>query len=124
MKDIGAEHDEIHAREERRALQMAELRSTNGDLDESRRLLVAEGDSWFDYPGADVLDDLEDGYGYEVVSVANAGDTLESMAYSNAQLCKLYRKLGFRLRYLNAPRSISRTGDRTPAREVLATRNL
>jgi DNA adenine methylase len=37
---------------------------------------------------------------------------------------KLYRALGFRLRYLTAPRMISCTGDRTPAREVLATRNL
>jgi DNA adenine methylase len=36
----------------------------------------------------------------------------------------LYRKLGFRLRFLEAPRMISCTGDRTPAREVLATRNL
>ena len=36
----------------------------------------------------------------------------------------LYRGLGFRMRYLDGPRSISRTGDRTPAREVLATRNL
>ncbi len=40
------------------------------------------------------------------------------------RIIKLYQKLGFKLRYLEAPRSISRTGDRTPAREVLATRNL
>ena len=37
---------------------------------------------------------------------------------------KLYRKLGFDVRFLNAPRRISRTGDRTPAREIMATRNL
>jgi DNA adenine methylase len=37
---------------------------------------------------------------------------------------KLYRGLGFKLRYLTAPRMISCTGDRTPAREVLATKNL
>jgi DNA adenine methylase len=36
-------------------------------------------------------------------------------------LCK---KLGYDVRYLSAPRRISCTGDRTPAREVLATRNL
>ena len=36
----------------------------------------------------------------------------------------LYRRLGFRLRYLNAPRRISSSGDRTPAREVFATRNI
>jgi len=36
----------------------------------------------------------------------------------------LYRKLGYTLRFLKAPRRISCTGDRTPAREVLATRNV
>ena len=36
----------------------------------------------------------------------------------------LYRRLGFRLRYLDAPRRISSSGDRTPAREVFATRNI
>ena len=40
------------------------------------------------------------------------------------RIVKLYRELGFTLRYLQAPRLISCTGDRTPAREVLATRNL
>jgi DNA adenine methylase len=36
----------------------------------------------------------------------------------------LYRKLGYRIAFVDAPRHISCTGDRTPAREVLATRNL
>jgi DNA adenine methylase len=36
----------------------------------------------------------------------------------------LYQRLGYDVRFLSAPRRISRTGDRTPAREVLATRNL
>lgn len=36
----------------------------------------------------------------------------------------LYQSLGFALRFLKAPRRVSCTGDRTPAREVLATRNL
>ncbi len=40
------------------------------------------------------------------------------------RIVKLYRGLGFTLRYLQAPRLISCTGDRTPAREVLATKNL
>ena len=43
---------------------------------------------------------------------------------ATARIIKLYRKLGFHLHYLDAPRSISRTGDRTPAKEVLATRNI
>ncbi|OFW40494.1 MAG: adenine methyltransferase [Acidobacteria bacterium RIFCSPLOWO2_12_FULL_67_14b] len=37
---------------------------------------------------------------------------------------KLYKKLGYQIRNLTAPRLISCTGDRTPAKEVLATRNL
>lgn len=40
------------------------------------------------------------------------------------RIVKLYRGLGYRLTYLTAPRLISCTGDRTPAKEVLATRNL
>ncbi len=40
------------------------------------------------------------------------------------RICDLYRQHGFRLEFLTAPRRISCTGDRTPAREVLATRNL
>lgn len=36
----------------------------------------------------------------------------------------LYRQLGYDVRFLDAPRRISCTGDRTPAREILATRNL
>ena len=36
----------------------------------------------------------------------------------------LYRKLGYTLRFLEAPRRINNTGDRTPAREILATRNV
>ena len=37
---------------------------------------------------------------------------------------QLYRKLGYVVAILNAPRFINCTGDRTPAREVLAIRNL
>ena len=36
----------------------------------------------------------------------------------------LYRELGYALEHHDAPRRISCTGDRTPAREVFATRNL
>jgi DNA adenine methylase len=35
-----------------------------------------------------------------------------------------YRRLGYELRELTAPRKISCTGDRRPAVEVLAIRNL
>jgi len=37
---------------------------------------------------------------------------------------ELYSRLKYRLIYLDAPRRISCTGDRTPAKEVLAIRNL
>jgi len=36
----------------------------------------------------------------------------------------LYRRLGYQVRFLDGPRRISCTGDRTPAREIIATRNL
>ncbi|HXW04459.1 MAG TPA: Dam family site-specific DNA-(adenine-N6)-methyltransferase [Vicinamibacterales bacterium] len=36
----------------------------------------------------------------------------------------LYRALGYALRFMDAPRRINCTGDRTPAREVFALRNL
>jgi hypothetical protein len=45
-------------------------------------MLVAEGDSWFDYaPGLDVLDQLRLRHGYEIVKLSAAGDTLENIAY-------------------------------------------
>ncbi len=40
------------------------------------------------------------------------------------RIVSLYRDLGYKLTLLAAPRLISCTGDRTPAREVLATRNM
>ena len=40
------------------------------------------------------------------------------------RIVELYEGLGFDLKFLQAPRLISCTGDRTPAREVLALKNL
>lgn len=40
------------------------------------------------------------------------------------RIVSLYRGLGFAVGYLDAPRRISCTGDRTAAREVFATRNV
>jgi DNA adenine methylase len=40
------------------------------------------------------------------------------------RIVRLYEQLGFRLTFVDAPRRISCTGDRSPAREVIATRNL
>jgi DNA adenine methylase len=43
---------------------------------------------------------------------------------ATARIETLYRKLGYSVQFLVAPRRISCTGDRTPAREILAIRNL
>ncbi len=40
------------------------------------------------------------------------------------RICRLYRDLGLDLEFVTAPRRINCTGDRTPAREVLACRNI
>ena len=56
-------------------------------------LIVAEGDSWFDYPFFDVLQELEDAFNYKVESVAHKGDTLEQMVYDRGQVDQLARAL-------------------------------
>lgn len=40
------------------------------------------------------------------------------------RIVRLYRRLGFKLSFIDAPRMISCTGDRSPAREVIATRGI
>lgn len=56
-------------------------------------VLIAEGDSWFDYPFYDVLQNLEGIYQYKVESTAHKGDTLESMVYDQNQLSGLALKM-------------------------------
>ncbi len=72
--------------------------------------LVAEGDSWFDYPFHDVLKILEDDYGYEVESVAHKGDTIEGMAYEGSQLSDFIRRLEKMLRYQQIPKAVLLSG--------------
>jgi hypothetical protein len=48
-------------------------------------LLVAEGDSWFDYPFYDVLEKLKSRFNYHVKSAAHRGDTVEDMAFADEQ---------------------------------------
>lgn len=62
-------------------------------LTQSAGVLVAEGDSWFDYPLHDVLNELEDGHGYDVESVAHKGDPIEEMAYGSNQLAEFTREI-------------------------------
>jgi len=54
-------------------------------------LVVAEGDSWFDYPFYDVLERLEDRFDFRVESVAHKGDTVEEMAHDLTQRTRLAR---------------------------------
>jgi hypothetical protein len=69
------------ARGEQAATPSAELvRAAGGTA--SRGQLIAEGDSWFDYPWFEVLGFLEDRHHYDVRAVAHRGDTVEAMAYS------------------------------------------
>lgn len=72
--------------------------------------LVAEGDSWFDYPLYDVLKNLDDTYGYDVESVAHKGDAVENMAYGPAQLDEFSRALERLLRRGVTPRAILLSG--------------
>lgn len=73
-------------------------------------LLVAEGDSWFDYPFHDVLEELEDRYAYDVESVAHRGDPIEEMAYSGNQLEELTRRVEKILRRGTTPKAILLSG--------------
>jgi lysophospholipase L1-like esterase len=73
-------------------------------------LLVAEGDSWFDYPLHDVLTMLEDEHGFDVESVAHKGDTVEDMAYSGGQFDAFARLLEKLLRQGRVPDAILLSG--------------
>lgn len=66
-----------------------------------REIILAEGDSWFDYPGTDVLRVLEDIHHYDVESVAYKGDLAEDIAYNSGQLEKFARLIEKILRRRN-----------------------
>lgn len=72
-------------------------------------VLIAEGDSWFDYPWHDALRILEDDHGYDVESVAHKGDSVESMAYGG-QLEKFTRLIEKLLRQSAVPAAILFSG--------------
>jgi lysophospholipase L1-like esterase len=76
----------------------------------STGVLIAEGDSWFDYPFYDVLQILEDDYLYDVESVAHKGDTVEDMAHSGGQFEEFARRLEKLLRANKVPRAILLSG--------------
>lgn len=76
----------------------------------SAGVLIAEGDSWFDYPWTDVLRLLEDEHGYDVESVAHKGDRVEEMAYAGGQLEELSRRLEKLLRNGKVPSAVLLSG--------------
>jgi len=76
----------------------------------SRGVLVAEGDSWFDYPFHDVLKELDDEFGWEIEQVAHKGDTVESMAYDGGQLHDFVRAIERVARRGQSPRAILVSG--------------
>jgi hypothetical protein len=84
----------------RQARDVLEMRQAKPELEAAglNGLLIAEGDSWFDYPFNSVLGELEN-LSYQIESVAHKGDTAEEMAYDPSQLAKLaglFEKLGQR----------------------------
>ena len=75
-----------------------ELWSTTADVrfEEAspRQRIVAEGDSWFDYPvELDILDHLKRDYRYEIFKVAEAGDALENMVYGTEFASNFSRRM-------------------------------
>lgn len=111
------EDGRAHAREVLRARRAAlrRARAAKGAAprrgpDSSAGTLLAEGDSWFDYPFSDVLKELEDGYAYEVECVAQRGDAIEEMAYGGGQLDELIRRLEKLARQGTRPRAILLSG--------------
>jgi DNA adenine methylase len=110
----------------RAALSACEI--TNADVE----ALALEGD---DFVYADPPYDVEftqyakGGFSWEdqertaVCLAAHPGPVI-LVNQATRRIRKLYRDLGYQIRLLDAPRRISCTGDRTPAREVLATRHL
>jgi lysophospholipase L1-like esterase len=73
-------------------------------------VLIAEGDSWFNYPLHDVLQMLEDEHGFDVESVAHKGDRVEDMAFADGQLEEFSRRLEKLLRNGVVPRAILLSG--------------
>jgi DNA adenine methylase len=72
---------------------------------------------------------VKEGFGWEdqeraAVWLARHRGPVVLVNQATERIVRLYGKHGFALRFLTAPRRISCTGARTPAREVIATRNL
>ena len=71
----------------------------------------------------------KEGFGWEdqeriAVWLAKRHGPVVLVNQATSRIERLYRQLGFSVDFLDAPRRISCTGDRTPAREIIATRNV
>jgi lysophospholipase L1-like esterase len=72
--------------------------------------LLAEGDSWFDYPFNDILKQLQEDHGYDIESVAHMGDRVEDMAYMPKQFERFTEAIDKLLRRSIIPRAILLSG--------------
>jgi lysophospholipase L1-like esterase len=111
-----AQRDERRRKSAKRPVQRRIAKASSGmasagaALSATRGVLVAEGDSWFDYPFADVLSELEDCHGWDVQHVAHRGDPVESMAYDGGQLTDLVRTIERVVRNGQQPHAILISG--------------
>ena len=82
------------------AIENSILNRINSDMAiKCGQILVADGDSWFDYPlRKDIVSELEYNY-WAVFSAAHQGDTLEEMVYDGGQLSRFYRTLSRAFHY-------------------------
>ncbi len=76
----------------------------------SNGVLIAEGDSWFDYPRRDVVSALRSEHSFDVRSVAHYGHRVEDMAYGGRQLHDFSQKLEDALRAGNRVRAVLLSG--------------
>ena len=94
----------------RSARKVAPSAASGGAPGGSRGVLVAEGDSWFDYPFYDVLKKLDYDFGWDIESVAHRGDSVESMAYDGGQLADFVGAIQRVVRRGDAPHAILMSG--------------
>lgn len=87
-----------HITPEETAAIIAELENQSFEITQEKagpgEVLVAEGDSWFDYglAGLDLIDCLKKFYGYRIHNVAKGGDTLDNMAWGTGYNYNWVRK--------------------------------
>lgn len=83
--------------------------------------LLAEGDSWFDYPVfEDVAEALENEHGYDVKSAAHHGDTVTEMAYDPSQKRRLNERFKDMKDAKRVPRAIILSGGGNDVVDALA----